>query len=329
MTSGYRESTESWAAVLRDLQARGLRAPRLLMADGNAAIWAAARAVWPESAEQRCWNHKMSNVLDRLPKREQPEAKDLLRAVVYAPSRSEAVKAREAFTKRYGSWYPKAVGVLEDDWERMLTFYVVSILGPTARGLPVGAVQRHVRERIAPNPDAAPSLRAPLGWEMRRLPRRSASRGSGPASAHSRQRPNRGRRGPDRPNACPRSGAASSCQRRRSRPLRQLSRADEEGEPVKGRSRCDAGSPRAHRVARDGHAPRSQPVSRVVAAGCSQVADDECQHSCRHRVPISTKRSGGLAGRYPTALDLSTFGTQNHVPPVLRWAVKKELENYP
>ena len=93
------------------------------MADGNAAIWGAARAVWPESAEQRCWNHKMSNVLDRLPKREQLEAKDLLRAVVYAPSRSEAVQAREAFTKRYRSWYPKAVGVLDDDWERMLTFY--------------------------------------------------------------------------------------------------------------------------------------------------------------------------------------------------------------
>ena len=123
VTSGYRESTESWAAVLRNLKARGLGAPRLLMADGNAAIWGAARAVWPESAEQRCWNHKMRNVLDRLPKREQLEAKDLLRAVVYAPSRSEAVQAREAFTKRYRSWYPKAVGVLEDDWERMLTFY--------------------------------------------------------------------------------------------------------------------------------------------------------------------------------------------------------------
>ncbi len=81
VVSGYRESTESWAGVFRDLKARGLQAPRLLMADGNAAIWGAAREVWPEAEEQRCWNHKMRNVLDRLPKREQLEAKDLLRAI--------------------------------------------------------------------------------------------------------------------------------------------------------------------------------------------------------------------------------------------------------
>ena len=120
---GYRESTESWAAVLRDLKARGIKAPRLLMADGNPAIWAAAGQVWPEAAEQRCWNHKMRNVLDRLPKREQIEAKDLLRTVVYAETKDEAVKARQAFAKRYRPWYPKAVDTLEDDWDRMLTFY--------------------------------------------------------------------------------------------------------------------------------------------------------------------------------------------------------------
>ena len=73
--------------------------------------------------EQRCWNHKMRNVLDRLPQREQSEAKDLLRAVVYAPSRAEALKAREVFARRYRPWYPKAVDVLEDDWERMVAFY--------------------------------------------------------------------------------------------------------------------------------------------------------------------------------------------------------------
>ena len=121
--SGYRESVESWSEVLRDLKARGIEAPRLLMADGNAAIWGAVRQVWPEAGEQRCWNHKMRNVLDRLPQREQSEAKDLLRAVVYAPSRAEAVKAREVFARRYRPWYPKAVDALEDDWERMVAFY--------------------------------------------------------------------------------------------------------------------------------------------------------------------------------------------------------------
>ena len=123
VTSGYRESTDSWAEVFRSLKARGLGAPKLLMADGNAAIWGAVRAVWPDAGEQRCWNHKMRNVLDRLPKREQPEAKDLLRAVVYAPTRADAVRARQAFKKRYGPWYPKAVTVLKDDWDRMVTFY--------------------------------------------------------------------------------------------------------------------------------------------------------------------------------------------------------------
>ena len=123
LRSGYRESVESWSEVLRDLKARGIEAPRLLMADGNAAIWGAVRQVWPEAGEQRCWNHKMRNVLDRLPQREQSEAKDLLRTVVYAPSRAEAVKAREVFARRYRPWYPKAVDVLEDDWERMVAFY--------------------------------------------------------------------------------------------------------------------------------------------------------------------------------------------------------------
>ncbi len=62
LRSGYRESVESWSEVLRDLKARGIEAPRLLMADGNAAIWGAVRQVWPEAGEQRCWNHKMRNV---------------------------------------------------------------------------------------------------------------------------------------------------------------------------------------------------------------------------------------------------------------------------
>ena len=84
---GFRESAESWAAVLRGLKARGLGVPKLLVADGNLGIWAAARQVWPEAGEQRCWNHKMANVLDRLPKREQAEAKRRLREVVYAEGR--------------------------------------------------------------------------------------------------------------------------------------------------------------------------------------------------------------------------------------------------
>ena len=120
---GFRESAESWAAVLRGLKARGLGVPKLLVADGNLGIWAAARQVWPEAAEQRCWNHKIVNVLDRLPKREQEAAKRLLRKIAYAPSMAAAEKAREAFGNRYGDTYPKAVEILAGDWDRMGAFF--------------------------------------------------------------------------------------------------------------------------------------------------------------------------------------------------------------
>jgi putative transposase len=123
LTSGYRESTEAWTEVFRDLMARGLGEPRLVVADGNPGIWAAVAQVWPGAEEQRCWNHKIRNALDRLPKREQDEAKELLRAIAYASSVAEALEALEAFRKRYEPWYPKAVEVLKDDWDRMVTFY--------------------------------------------------------------------------------------------------------------------------------------------------------------------------------------------------------------
>ena len=77
--SGHRESTESWLKVLRDLRDRGLCAPVLLMADGGLPIWSAAEQVWPEAAQQRCWNHKIINVLDDLPKRVQGKARALRR----------------------------------------------------------------------------------------------------------------------------------------------------------------------------------------------------------------------------------------------------------
>ena len=66
---GYRESTQSWSDVLRDIKRRGLSCPRLVVGDGHLGIWGALRNVYPQAAEQRCWNHKVMNVLDRLPKR--------------------------------------------------------------------------------------------------------------------------------------------------------------------------------------------------------------------------------------------------------------------
>ena len=122
--SGYRESTESWAALLRDLKARGLRAPRLLVADGHLGIWGALGAVFPMVSEQRCWNHRLVNVLDTLPKTLQAEARALLTKIPYAQTRAEAERQKRAFQ----AWATKksvaAAGRrLEEDWDRLVTFY--------------------------------------------------------------------------------------------------------------------------------------------------------------------------------------------------------------
>jgi putative transposase len=119
--SGQRESKLSWAAILRDLKARGLKVPRLTIADGHLGIWSALSELLPES--QRCWNHKTLNVLDALPKKEQPAAKELLRQMAASPTQAECEKQRDMFVKRYQKSYPKAAETLARDWERMITFY--------------------------------------------------------------------------------------------------------------------------------------------------------------------------------------------------------------
>ncbi len=123
LVSGYRESTESWLEVLRDLKERGLRAPVLAVADGAMAFWAAAAQVWPETRVQRCWNHALVNVLDKLPKAQQRQAQLLLGAMPQAPTRAEAARLRDGFARRYRASYPEAVAILEKDWDDLVTFY--------------------------------------------------------------------------------------------------------------------------------------------------------------------------------------------------------------
>ena len=121
---GYRESTESWSEVLRDLKRRGMECPRLVVGDGHLGIWGALRNVYPEVAEQRCWNHKILNVLSRLPKRDHAQAKLILCHTPYAETRKEA----ERLKSRFLAWcsergHQAAAETLERDWERMMTFY--------------------------------------------------------------------------------------------------------------------------------------------------------------------------------------------------------------
>jgi transposase-like protein len=123
LEDGYRESSESWASVLRDLKRRGMIAPVLAIGDGNLGFWAALRDVFPETREQRCWKHKIANVLDKLPKRLQPRAKEQLHEIMYAPDRGSALEEIDVLQKEYGQRYAKAVETLTKDQDRMLTFF--------------------------------------------------------------------------------------------------------------------------------------------------------------------------------------------------------------
>lgn len=124
VSSGHRESTESWSAVLRSLRDRGLSCPRAVIGDGALGLWAALRNVYPESRELRCWNHRIMNILDRIKKKDQASAKELLIRIVYAQNKEEAVKEKKAFQR----WcvekgYEKAGQLLDEDWERMVAFF--------------------------------------------------------------------------------------------------------------------------------------------------------------------------------------------------------------
>ena len=123
LEEGYRESSESWASVLRDLKRRGLAAPVLVIGDGNLGLWKALRRVWPGVRSQRCWVHKLVNVLDKLPKRLQPRAKQALHEIMYAPTRAEARAAIDRFRGEYAAKYPKAVASLEEGGDELLSFF--------------------------------------------------------------------------------------------------------------------------------------------------------------------------------------------------------------
>jgi transposase-like protein len=121
--SGYRESKESWGGVLRTLTNRGLKLGKLTIADGHLGIWSALGEIHPEGKEQRCWNHKIRNVLDCFPKRIRSEAGEYLKRIPYAETLSECERLRDIFIGHYQRDYPKAAEKLLSDWDRMVTFY--------------------------------------------------------------------------------------------------------------------------------------------------------------------------------------------------------------
>ena len=123
LADGYRESTDSWADLLRDLHSRGMRAPVLAVGDGALGFWAALRDVWPETRTQRCWVHKVANVLAALPKSAHRTARRMLAEIRDAEDRDRALRAVHAFAHHFGGKWPKAVAKIVDDIEALLAFY--------------------------------------------------------------------------------------------------------------------------------------------------------------------------------------------------------------
>ena len=123
ISDGERESTESWADVLRDLRRRGMKAPVVAVGDGALGFWAALREVFPATVAQRCWVHKAANVLNVLPKSAQPAARRAIAEIRDAEDKDHAMKAIESFKADYGVKWPKAVAKITDDTEALLAFY--------------------------------------------------------------------------------------------------------------------------------------------------------------------------------------------------------------
>ena len=123
LADGYRESTESWADLLRDCRRRGMTAPVLAVGDGALGFWKAIREVFPATREQRCWFHKQSNVLASLPKSAHPGALAAIKDIYNAEDIDKAQVAIKAFEIGYGAKYPKAVAKIVEDADVLSEFY--------------------------------------------------------------------------------------------------------------------------------------------------------------------------------------------------------------
>ncbi len=124
LIDGARESAQSWRELLLDLKRRGLAMPpELAVADGALGFWQAIEEVWPATRGQRCWVHKTANVLNKLPKSQQPKAKRSLQEIWMAETKKDALAAFDAFVETWGVKYEKAVECLIKDRDALLAFY--------------------------------------------------------------------------------------------------------------------------------------------------------------------------------------------------------------
>ena len=124
IVDGERESEQSWMEIMLDLKSRGLSdAPKLAIGDGALGFWCAIRKVFPSTKHQRCWVHKTANILNKLPKHQQPKAKAMLHEIWLAGTKKEAIKAFDLFVAVHEAKWPKATECLVKDKDELLTFY--------------------------------------------------------------------------------------------------------------------------------------------------------------------------------------------------------------
>lgn len=123
VVGGYRESADSWRTLLRDLYHRGMPSPKLCIGDGALGFWKAITDIYPDTEHQRCWVHKTANILDKMTKSAQPQAKTLIHDMYRAETEEEARISYQEFIKRYQATYPKAVACLTKDEDKLFTFY--------------------------------------------------------------------------------------------------------------------------------------------------------------------------------------------------------------
>ncbi|WP_406012286.1 IS256 family transposase [Streptomyces sp. NBC_00984] len=123
IAEGLRESTESWADLLRDCRRRGMTDPMLVVGDGAMGLWRALAEVFPQARHQRCWVHKTRNDMNALPKSAQPGARAVLQEIYNAEDRAHAEKAVTTFEKTYGAKWPKATKKITGEVDELLAFY--------------------------------------------------------------------------------------------------------------------------------------------------------------------------------------------------------------
>lgn len=142
------ESAAEWEKFLTDLYRRGLTGEGLDMicVDGSCGLLAALPGVLPNIPVQRCWAHKIRNVLDKVRKADQPKVKRALHKIMNAAHAPAARSAARRFAERFQDQYPAAVACLRNDLDELLTCFRYKIEADRRAVRTTNAVERRFRE---------------------------------------------------------------------------------------------------------------------------------------------------------------------------------------